>query len=194
MTFWFSPSWDPVVPLGPSGWVGSKSCIKKWPVDVGPNRPVISITQRACQKANSSILRCSRLASGMTYFPLIICAAVLLINLTHSHGAPTEHPGDLEFQWNLARASKVVAKRLVSQLLFGISRILGTNALAAQKSPGCTWNIKLIEVVGKVLQLTSKLHQPCSHYKNHLIVMESLFSIMCPLVNFAITNSDNLAA
>jgi hypothetical protein len=65
----------------------------------------------------------------MTYLPLIVCAAILLINLPSGQGAPLETIETLEFQGPLATGTEVRAKRF-SPLLFGIAWILGTNFAA----------------------------------------------------------------
>ena len=90
----------------------------------GPD--LIEITQQSCKQAYRSILRRSRLGSRMTYLPLIVCAAILLIHLPLGQGVPLETAMNLEFQGPLATGTEVRAKRF-SPLLFGIAWILGTN-------------------------------------------------------------------
>ena len=56
----------------------------------------------------------------MTYLPLIVCTAILLINLPSGQGAPLETIETLEFQGPLATGTEVRAKRF-SPLLLGIA-------------------------------------------------------------------------
>ena len=62
----------------------------------------------------------------MTYIPLIVCAAILLIHLPSRPGAPLETTTGLEFQGPLANGTKVRAKRF-SPLLYGFAWIFWTN-------------------------------------------------------------------
>ena len=80
----------------------------------------------------------------MTYLPLIVCAAILLINLPSGQGAPLETIETMEFQGPLATGTEVRAKRF-SPLLFGIAWILGTNFAAGVARAASSANRNLHE-------------------------------------------------
>ena len=65
----------------------------------------------------------------MTYLPLIVCAAILLIHLSSGQGAPIETTKSLGFQEPIATGTEVRAKRF-SPLLFRLAWIFETNLVA----------------------------------------------------------------